>query len=408
MENIQRRQSLSVKIGNVHIGGGYPIAVQSMTNTVTSKIPETINQIKELADAGSELVRITINDAAAAKAVPDIIHDLRDAGYTVPIIGDFHFNGHILLNKYPKMAEMIDKYRINPGNVGKGNKRDNNFEAMIQAAKTFDKPVRIGVNWGSIDQELFTKNMELNAKRSTEKPFNEVMIDTMIESALRSCEAAMKFGLSKNKLVVSVKMSDIQDVLAAYTRLAAETDICMHVGLTEAGNGVKGIASSAAALGILLQQGIGDTIRVSLTPEPGVPRSREVEVCTNLLQTMNFRFFKPLVTSCPGCGRTDSDYFVHLAGDVTQHIQDKINEWRPKFPGVEKMKIAVMGCVVNGPGESKYADIGISLPGIREEPTAPVYVDGHLFKTLKGQHITEEFIEILDTYIQKKFSVSER
>ncbi len=404
MQEIKRRVSENVQIGAVWMGSDHPVVVQSMTNTVTSKIDETVDQIKLLADAGSELVRITVNDPSAAEAVPLIVQKLEGQGYSTPLIGDFHYNGHILLHKYPNLAKCLAKYRINPGNVGKGDKRDDNFETMIKVAKEYNKPVRIGVNWGSIDSELFTKNMDENAKRTSQKSFNEVMIDTMIESAHRSCEAAMGLGLPKNKIVVSVKMSDIQDVVATYERLAAESDYCLHVGLTEAGNGVKGITASSAALAILLQQGIGDTIRVSLTPEPGIPRSREVDVCTNLLQTMNFRFFKPLVTSCPGCGRTDSDYFVHLAEDVNQHIQDKIQQWRGEYPGVEKLKIAVMGCVVNGPGESKYADLGISLPGIREEPTAPVYMDGELLTTLKGDRITEEFMVILDDYIQRRFS----
>ena len=400
----QRRNTVVVDIGGIPMGAGHPVRVQSMTNTVTSNVNATIGQIKELADAGSEYVRITVNDASAAEAVPTIVDQLRDDGYTTPIIGDFHYNGHILLTRYPKTAEALAKYRINPGNVGKGNKRDDNFATMIQVAKDFNKPVRIGVNWGSIDQDLFDQNMDKNAALSQPKDFNDVMIDTMIESAQRSVDAALRLGLPENKIVVSVKMSEIQDMIAAYERISPIIQVPLHVGLTEAGYGVKGITCSAAALGILLQQGIGDTIRVSLTPEPGISRAREVDVCTNLLQTMGFRFFKPTVTSCPGCGRTDSDYFIHLARDVNQHIVDKINEWRPKYPGVESLKIAVMGCVVNGPGESKYANIGISLPGIREEPTAPVYVDGQLVTTLRGDNITAEFMAILDDYIKKKYS----
>jgi len=338
--------------------------------------------------------------------VPEIVHQLRDQGYNTPIIGDFHYNGHILLAKYPKTADALAKYRINPGNVGKGNKRDDNFSTMIRVAIDHQRPVRIGVNWGSIDSQLFDSNMEANATLATPKDFNDVMINTMIESAQRSVELALNLGLPKELMVVSVKMSDIQDMLTAYQRVAPLLDVPLHVGLTEAGNGVKGITCSAAALGILLQQGIGDTIRVSLTPEPGLSRAREVDVCTNLLQTMGFRFFKPMVTSCPGCGRTDSDYFVRLAESVNQHIVDKVNEWKPKYPGVEALKIAVMGCVVNGPGESKYANIGISLPGLREQPTAPVYIDGKLSTTLKGDHITEEFMAILDDYIKHKYTAS--
>ena len=400
----ERRNTVVVDIGGIKMGTGYPVRVQSMTNTVTANIDATVEQIKQLADAGSEYVRITVNDASAAEAVPTITSMLRDDGYNTPIIGDFHYNGHILLTKYPKTAEALAKYRINPGNVGKGNKRDDNFATMIKVAKDVGRPVRIGVNWGSIDQELFDVNMEKNANLVQPKDFNEVMIDTMIESAQRSVDAALQLGLPENQMVVSVKMSEIQDMIAAYEKVAPLINVPLHVGLTEAGYGVKGITCSAAALGILLQQGIGDTIRVSLTPEPNIPRSREVDVCTNLLQTMGFRFFKPTVTSCPGCGRTDSDYFIHLARDVNQHILDKINEWRPKYPGVESLKIAVMGCVVNGPGESKYANVGISLPGIRETPTAPVYIDGKLSTTLRGDNITQEFMAILDDYIQKKYS----
>ena len=399
-----RRKTVTVDVGGVLIGSDHPVRVQSMTNTVTSKVDDTVFQIKELVDAGSELVRITVNDASAAEAVPEIVQRLADTGYSVPIIGDFHYNGHILLKKCPDTAAALAKYRINPGNVGKGDKRDENFSTMIRVAMDYGRPVRIGVNWGSIDQQLLDSHMDANAKRAVPKSFHQVMVDVMIESAQRSVEVALGLGLSKENMIVSVKMSEIQDMITAYQQLAPLLDLPLHVGLTEAGNGVKGVTCSAAALGILLQQGIGDTIRVSLTPEPGVSRAKEVDVCTNLLQTMGFRFFKPMVTSCPGCGRTDSDYFVHLANDVNHHIAEKINEWRPKYPGVESLKIAVMGCVVNGPGESKYADLGISLPGIREEPTAPVYVDGRLSQTLRGDNITETFIQILDDYIQTRFS----
>ncbi|MGA0242438.1 MAG: flavodoxin-dependent (E)-4-hydroxy-3-methylbut-2-enyl-diphosphate synthase [Candidatus Marinamargulisbacteria bacterium] len=405
MTHIKRRKTSTVTIGNIPMGSDHPIRIQSMTNTVTAKVSETVHQIKQLADAGSEYVRITVNDLTAAKAVPDIVHQLRDQGYDTPIIGDFHYNGHTLLTKCPAAADALAKYRINPGNVGKGDKRDDNFATMIKVAIAHDRPVRIGVNWGSIDSALLDDHMTMNAKQAHPKAFNHIMIDTMIESAKRSVDAALSLGLDKTKLVVSVKMSEIQDMLAAYQRVASIIDVPIHLGLTEAGTGIKGIACSSAALAILLQQGIGDTLRVSLTPEPGLPRSREVDVCTSLLQTMGFRFFKPTVTSCPGCGRTDSDYFIHLAKDVNQHITDKINEWRPKFPGVEALKIAVMGCVVNGPGESKYANIGISLPGMREAPTAPVYIDGKLATTLRGDDITEQFIHILDDYIQKKYQV---
>ena len=404
MKQIQRRKTPTVTIGGVMMGSNHPIVIQSMTNTVTQNVADTVAQIKLLADAGSELVRITVNDMDAATAVPDIVQQLRDDGYNTPIVGDFHYNGHILLTKCPAAAQALAKYRINPGNVGKGQKRDDNFATMIKVAIDNNRPVRIGVNWGSIDQSLLDAHMDANAKRSTPKPFNAIMIDTMIESAQRSVDAALALGLPDTHLVVSAKMSEIQDMISAYETLAPLIPCPIHLGLTEAGTGIKGITCSAAALGILLQQGIGDTIRVSLTPEPGKPRSREVDVCTQLLQTMGFRYFKPSVTSCPGCGRTDSDYFIHLAQDVNQRIDEKINEWRPKYPGVESLKIAVMGCVVNGPGESKYANIGISLPGLREHPTAPVYIDGKLATTLKGDTITQDFMAILDDYIDRRFS----
>ncbi len=405
MKIIKRRKTgYNTQIGNVWMGADHPIIVQSMTNTQTAKVAETINQIKLLADAGSELVRITVNDADAMVACKDIIEQLRSDGYTTPIIGDFHYNGHILLSKYPESAKLLSKYRINPGNVGKGDKHDSNFEAMIDVAKTFDKPVRIGVNWGSLDQELFTSMMDANSKLSTPKPFNNVVIEAMVRSALESAELATSYGLKEDKIIISVKMSEVQDMIAVYETLSQKCDNVLHLGLTEAGSGVKGIAASSAALGILLQQGIGDTIRISLTPEPGIPRSREVETCLHLLQSMGFRYFRPSVTSCPGCGRTDSDYFVHLTKDVNDHIGRKIAEWRGVYPGVETLKIAVMGCVVNGPGESKYADIGISLPGLREEPTAPVYIDGSLNCTLKGDNIRNEFIDILEDYIKSKYT----
>lgn len=405
MNDIERRETVSVNIGGVLMGSGHPIVVQSMTNTPTADVEATVTQIKELADAGSELVRITVNDMEAMEAVPEIIKRLRSEGYETPIIGDFHYNGHILLTQCPAGAKALAKYRINPGNVGKGDKHDSNFSDMIQVAIDNDKPVRIGVNWGSLDQELFTEMMEENATLAKPRDFKDVVVDAMVTSAISSADLALKLGLPKDKIVVSVKMSEIQDMLRVYQTLAEKSDYVLHLGLTEAGAGVKGIASSAGALAILLQQGIGDTIRVSLTPEPGVARSREVEVCKDLLQSMDFRFFKPSVTSCPGCGRTDSDYFIYLAQDVNQLIAEKIAEWRVVYPGVEKLKVAVMGCVVNGPGESKYADIGISLPGIREIPTAPVYLDGKQFTTLKGDEITSEFIEILETYIQTRFGV---
>jgi len=401
-----RRKTPTVSIGNVKMGSGFPIIVQSMTNTPTADIHATVTQITELANAGSELVRITVNDFDAAQAVPEIVKRLRDKGIEVPIIGDFHYNGHILLTKYPETAKALSKYRINPGNVGKGEKHDENFATFIKVANDNNKPVRIGVNWGSLDQELFTEMMDLNAALPQPKPFKDVVIDAMIHSAKTSAKAAQDLGLSKDRMVVSVKMSEVQDMIAVYQRLAKETDFVLHLGLTEAGGGVKGIAASSAALAILLQQGIGDTIRISLTPEPGVTRAVEVQNCKYLLQSLGLRFFMPLVTSCPGCGRTNSDKFVHLAKDVTQHIETQMQTWRLHYPGVEKLSIAVMGCVVNGPGESKYADIGISLPGSSEEPSIPVYQDGKLFKVLKGDDLKEQFITLLETYIQNRFKVS--
>ena len=402
MSEIVRRKTPTVQIGNIKMGSGHPIVVQSMTNTPTKYVDQTVEQIIELADAGSELVRVTVNDTEAMNAIPEIVRILRAKGYDIPIIGDFHYNGHKLLANNEEAARLLAKYRINPGNVGKGEKHDANFATMINMAIQYNKPVRIGVNWGSLDQELFTEMMEENAKLEKPKDFKDVVIDAMVRSAITSVEAAIKLGLPKEKIVVSVKMSEVQEMLEVYQVLAEKTDYVLHLGLTEAGTGVKGLISSGAALAVLLQKGIGDTIRISLTPEPGVPRSREVEACTSLLQSMNFRFFRPSVTSCPGCGRTDSDYFIHLAKDVNEHIAQKIKEWRPKFPGVEKIKIAVMGCIVNGPGESKYADIGISLPGMLESPRAPVYIDGRLSQTLEGDNIITEFIDILENYIQKK------
>ncbi len=393
-------------IRNVGMGSDYPVIVQSMTNTPTADVKATVAQIKELADAGSELVRITVNDFNAMEAVPEIVDQLQDKGYTVPLIGDFHYNGHVLLKKCPKGATLLDKYRINPGNVGKGEKRDENFSTMIQCAIDYNKPIRIGVNWGSLDQDLFTELMNKNGKRKKPKSFKEVIIDAMVRSALTSAEYAEALGLLKDKIVLSVKMSELQDMVRVYEILAKKCDYVLHLGLTEAGGSTKGISASSAALAILLQQGIGDTIRMSLTPEPGVSRDLEVKGCKVLLQSMGLRYFMPSVTSCPGCGRTNSDKFSRLAKDVTGYIEKKMPEWREAYPGVEKLSIAVMGCVVNGPGESKYADIGISLPGSSEAPAIPVYQDGKLLKTLKGNDIKEQFITILDGYIKKRYSLS--
>ncbi len=400
----KRRKTPTVTIGFVSLGSQYPVVIQSMTDTPTADVEKTFLQTVELIEAGSEMVRWTINDDKAAQAVPAIIKRLRDQGYQTPIIGDFHFNGHTLLAKHPQTAKLLGKYRINPGNVGKGNRHDENFTTIVKIAVDNQKPVRIGVNWGSLDQELLTDLMNKNARLKNPRDFKDVTYQAMIDSALRSAKLAQKTGLKKNQIVLSVKMSILQDMVEVYAQLAKQCDYVLHLGLTEAGGDVQGISASSAALGILLQQGIGDTLRVSLTPQPGVKRSREVEVCKQLLQSMGLRYFKPSVTSCPGCGRTSSNFFQFLAQDISQHIDRKMPSWKKKFPGVEKIKIAVMGCVVNGPGESRHADIGISLPGTSEKPIAPVYVDGKEFKTLKGEGIKEEFIEILGKYIQGKFS----
>ena len=405
MKTITRRLTPSVKIGPVAMGSAHPVIVQSMTNTPTADIPATVAQTLELAAAGSEIVRWTVNDFEAMAAVPEVIRRLAEKGCHVPIVGDFHYNGHILLEKYPEGAAALSKYRINPGNVGKGKGRDDNFARMIRQAIAHQKPVRIGVNWGSLDQELFTDMMNKNAKRKVPKTFKEVIYDAMIVSAIRNAELAQSLGLPKDKIVVSVKMSELQDMVAVYQKLAKKCDYVLHLGLTEAGGSVKGIAASSAALGILLQQGIGDTIRMSLTPEPGVSRDQEVRGCTSLLQALGLRYFMPAITSCPGCGRTNSDKFVYLAKDVTAYIEKRMPEWRTQYPGVETLKVAVMGCVVNGPGESKYADIGISLPGSSEAPGIPIYIDGKLSQTLRGDDITETFITLLENYIAKRYQV---
>lgn len=408
MEIHKRRKTPTVKVGNISLGSPYPVAIQSMTDTPTADVDKTLAQTRELIDAGSELVRWTVNDDDAAKAVPEIIRRLRAQGYQTPIVGDFHFNGHTLLAKHRETAKLLDKYRINPGNVGKGSRHDENFSSIIKIALEHDKPVRIGVNWGSLDQELLTDLMDKNAKRKDPKDFKDVTYEAMIQSALTSAALAQKLGMKKDKIVLSVKMSILQDMVTVYSMLAKKCDYVLHLGLTEAGGDVQGISASSAALAILLQQGIGDTIRVSLTPQPGIKRSREVEVCKQLLQSLGFRYFKPSVTSCPGCGRTSSNYFQILAQDINQHIERKMPVWKKQFPGVEKLKIAVMGCVVNGPGESRHADIGISLPGTSEKPMAPVYIDGKEFKLLKGEMIKEEFVEILENYLKTKLTGAKR
>lgn len=404
MSKMIRRKTPSVQVGNLFLGSDHPIAVQSMTDTPTADVEATIAQTLELAEAGSELVRWTINDAAAAQGAVEAIHRLRKMGVVIPIAGDFHFNGHLLLEQFPELAGLLDKYRINPGNVGRGIHHDENFAQVIRIAVHHQKAVRIGVNWGSLDRDLLASVMDSNKKAGSPKSVREIMLDAVVESALASCRHALELGLPKEKLVLSAKLSVVQDTIEVYERLAHACDYVLHLGLTEAGGGVKGIAASSAALSVLLQQGIGDTIRVSLTPEPGSPRAREVEVCQDILQSMGFRYFIPSITSCPGCGRTRSARFQALAKDIHAHIASCMLRWRREYPGVEKLKIAVMGCVVNGPGESRHADVGISLPGASEDPVAPVYVDGEKVATLRGDDIKEQFIKILEEYIHRKFS----
>lgn len=407
MAEIKRRKSIQVMVGDVPVGGGAPIAVQSMTNTDTADIDETANQIEHLNRSGSELVRITVNNDEAAKAVPYIKEKLLNRGITVPVIGDFHYNGHKLLTKYPEMAKALAKFRINPGNTGTKT-RDENFTTIVEQAIKYDKPVRIGVNWGSLDQQLLADKMDENNALPKPKSAKEVMLDTMVESAKRSSKLAEDVGLASNKIIISCKMSGVQDVVAVYERIAEEVDYPLHVGLTEAGMGMKGMVASASALSVILQQGIGDTIRVSLTPEPGADRALEVQVAQQILQSLKIRSFIPQVTACPGCGRTKSTYFQELAQEIQEYIVESMPIWRRVYPGVEEMDVAVMGCVVNGPGESRNADIGISLPGTFEEPKAPVYVDGEHSTTLRGDHIGEEFREILDNYIKQKYGKKEQ
>jgi (E)-4-hydroxy-3-methylbut-2-enyl-diphosphate synthase len=401
-----RKITHAVMVGNVQVGGGAPIVVQSMTNTDTANITATVNQIIELATAGSELVRITVNSEEAASAVAEIKNQLIQKDCFVPIIGDFHFNGHKLLEKYPDCAEALDKYRINPGNVGRGKSRDPQFQQMIEFACQYNKPVRIGVNGGSLDQAVLTRLLDENRSLKTPEPLAAVTRKAIVLSALESAAKAEEIGLSKNKIILSCKISNVQELIAIYQDLSSRCDYSLHLGLTEAGMGSKGIVSSAAALSVLMQQGIGDTIRISLTPEPGASRTQEVIVGQEILQTMGFRSFTPMVISCPGCGRTTSDYFQKLAMDIQTYLRDQMPVWRTQYPGVETMEIAVMGCVVNGPGESKSANIGISLPGTGESPVAPVYEDGEKTVTLKGDRIAEEFQEIVQRYIESHYAPS--
>ena len=398
-----RRHSTRVLIGPVAIGGGAPVVVQSMTNTDTADVVATAAQVAALARAGSELVRITVNSADAARAVPEVRERLESMGVTVPLIGDFHFNGHKLLTQFPDCAATLAKYRINPGNVGHGEKRDTQFATLIEIACQYKKPVRIGVNWGSLDQELLARFMDDNAKHREPRDAKAVMFEALITSALESARRAEELGLPHDAIVLSCKMSGVQDLIAVYRALAARCDYPLHLGLTEAGMGSKGIVASSAALAVLLQEGIGDTIRISLTPEPGGDRTKEVIVAQELLQTLGLRAFTPLVAACPGCGRTTSTTFQELAARIQQHVRDRMPEWQRTHPGVENMTLAVMGCVVNGPGESKHANIGISLPGTGESPVVPVYVDGHKTVTLRGARIAEEFQQIVDDYVHSHY-----
>ena len=400
---IARHRTVAVRVGQVTIGGGAPIVVQSMTNTDTSDVAATARQVADLARAGSELVRITVNDDAAAAAVPRIREQLDAWSLEVPLVGDFHFNGHRLLAEHPACAEALAKYRINPGNVGSGEKRDQQFAAMVEIAARLGKAVRIGVNWGSLDKGLVARMMDENARAPEPKDADAMTREIMVASALESAARAEDLGLGRDRIVISCKMSGVQDLVAVYRLLAARSDYALHLGLTEAGIGSKGIVASTAALAVLLQEGIGDTIRISLTPEPGGDRAQEVRVAQEILQTMGLRAFAPMVIACPGCGRTTSTYFQQLAQEIQTYLRDSMPEWRERYPGVEAMEVAVMGCVVNGPGESKRANIGISLPGTGERPAAPVFVDGEKFTTLKGEGIADEFKRIVDEYVRTRY-----
>jgi (E)-4-hydroxy-3-methylbut-2-enyl-diphosphate synthase len=404
MPAIQRRRAVSVKIGPITVGPDAPVVVQSMTNTDTADVDSTVQQIAALARAGSELVRITVNNDDAARAVPAIVEGIRAKGWETPIIGDFHYNGHQLLRNHPACARALSKYRINPGNVSIGRKDDDNFRTMVEVAVEYQKPVRIGVNWGSLDQALLTKMMDENSRRVDPLPARDVMMEAMVVSALDNAAAAERYGLRRDQIILSAKVSGVRDLIDVYTELARRCDYALHLGLTEAGMGMKGVVASTAGLSPLLLAGIGDTIRVSLTPTPGGDRSEEVRCAQQILQSLGIRSFMPQVTSCPGCGRTTSTYFQELAERIQSYLVEQMPEWKKQYTGVEELKLAVMGCVVNGPGESKHANIGISLPGTFEEPKAPVYVDGKLFTTLKGDRIVEEFQVILDEYVERRYA----
>lgn len=400
---INRRETVTVQIGEMCIGSEHPVVVQSMTNTDTEDIEATVLQIGQLFGAGSELVRVTVNTEEAAQAIPEIVLRLEDQGLQVPLIGDFHYNGHLLLTRFPECATKLDKYRINPGNVGMGRHRDKNFEQMIKVALEYDKPIRIGVNWGSLDQKLLGQLMDDNALLPEPKGARQILMDAMVKSALESAELAEEYGLPHDHIILSAKVSAAPDLIEVYRRLSALCDYPLHLGLTEAGLGSRGIVVSTAALSVLLQEGIGDTIRISLTPSPGGDRTEEVIVAQQILQSLHIRSFSPQVSACPGCGRTTSTYFQELAEDIEQHIKIKMGQWKKIYPGVESLQVAVMGCIVNGPGESKHADIGISLPGTGEDPKAPVYVDGQHSTTLKGPKIAEGFIKMLEQYVFEKY-----
>ena len=407
MGSARRRTSVAVNVGGVWVGGDHPIVVQSMTNTDTADVVGTVNQVMALARAGSELVRVTVNTDDAARAVPKIVDTLNQFGVRVPIIGDFHYNGHLLLRKYPDCARALAKYRINPGNVNIGKKHDDNFRTMIEAAIEHGKPVRIGVNWGSLDQALLTRMMDENSRLAEPLDARAVTLNAIVASAVESGRAAEHYGLGRDRIILSAKVSGVQDLIEVYRMLAAQCDYALHVGLTEAGLGSKGIVATTAGIGVLLQDGIGDTIRASLTPLPNGDRTEEVIVCQQILQALELRSFTPQVTACPGCGRTTSTFFQDMADQIQTYLREKMPSWKERYAGVEEMKVAVMGCVVNGPGESKHSHIGISLPGTFEEPVAPVYVDGRLYTTLRGDTIVAEFISILDNYVERRYGVVE-
>jgi len=402
---VVRRKTAVVDVGHVAVGGDHPVVVQSMTNTDTADVQATVAQITALAEAGSELVRVTVNNEASAQAVPEIVARLRDQGVDTPVIGDFHYNGHILLTKYPEAARALAKYRINPGNVGT-TRRDDNFQAIIRVAMEHEKPVRIGVNWGSLDQRLLTELMDRNARSPEPKDAGAVLRDAMVESAMRSAVLAEETGLPHDRIILSGKVSSVPELVAVYRQMAPLSDYPFHLGLTEAGMGAKGIVASTAGLAPLLLTGIGDTIRVSLTPRPGGDRTEEVRIAQQILQSLGLRSFEPQVTACPGCGRTTSTFFQEMAQEIQGYIRNRMPEWRRDYPGVEELDVAVMGCVVNGPGESKHANIGISLPGTFEEPKAPVYVDGAHFTTLKGEGLVQEFKGILDEYVRTRYGAA--